>query len=84
MPIPKSTYYNNRYRQGPALIRARQPFLIKNILTGTAIFSFAIGVYVFTLKAVSQDDFDDLPMPPPPAQTATTATPAPAQQAGKR
>lgn len=42
--IPRSSYYDRNYRQAPALIRARQPYLVKNIVTGAAIFSFAIGV----------------------------------------
>lgn len=42
--IPRSSYYDKHYRQSAALIRARQPYLAKNLVTGAAIFSFAIGV----------------------------------------
>ena len=42
--LPKSNYYDKHYRQSAALIRARQPYLIKNIVPGISIFSFAIGV----------------------------------------
>ena len=42
--LPRSTYYDEHYRQTAALIRARQPYLIKNIFTGLAVFGFAIGV----------------------------------------
>jgi len=71
MPIlPRSTYYDKNYRQTAALIRARQPYLVRNILTGTTIFAFAIGVYAFTIKAVAQDDFSDVPMPDAPVQPA--------------
>lgn len=42
--VPRSSYYDKDYRQSAALIRARRPYLVKNILTGTAIFAFAIGV----------------------------------------
>lgn len=42
--IPRSSYYDKNYRQSAALIRARRPFLVRNIVTGTAIFAFAISV----------------------------------------
>jgi len=66
MPIPKSTYYDARYRQTAALIRARQPYLIKNIITGVSLFAFTIGVYSFTFYAVGQDDFSDVKVPDAP------------------
>jgi hypothetical protein len=45
MPILKrSSYYEADYRQSPALIRARRPYLVKNAITGVAIMSFAFGV----------------------------------------
>ncbi|KAI9798867.1 MAG: hypothetical protein M1833_004370 [Piccolia ochrophora] len=69
---PQSSYYDKHYRQTAALIRARQPYLIRNILTGTAIFGFAIGVYSFTIHAVKQDEFEDVPIPDAPAQPAKT------------
>ncbi|EOD50028.1 hypothetical protein BKCO1_7100012 [Neofusicoccum parvum] len=68
MAIPRSSYYDKHYRQSPALIRARQPYLVKNILTGAAIFSFAIGVYAFTIRAVAQDEFEDVKVPDKPAR----------------
>jgi cytochrome c oxidase assembly factor 3 len=86
--IPRSSYYDKHYRQSEALIRARRPFLVRNILTGVGIFSFAIGVckYVvvlmeysangdtdaFTIKAVAQDDFEDVKVPDAPLQPPKT------------
>ncbi|MCJ1297616.1 hypothetical protein MMC08_000403 [Hypocenomyce scalaris] len=70
--IPRSSYYDKHYRQTAALIRARQPFLVRNIVTGSAIFAFAIGVYAFTINAVAQDDFSDVPIPDAPAQPPHT------------
>ncbi|MCJ1351852.1 MAG: hypothetical protein MMC33_001836 [Icmadophila ericetorum] len=70
--VPRSSYYDKEYRQTAALIRARQPYLIKNIITGTAIFTFAIGVYAFTINAVAQDDFEDVEIPDAPVQSAHT------------
>ncbi|KAL1627006.1 hypothetical protein SLS54_002545 [Diplodia seriata] len=84
MAIPRSSYYDKNYRQAPALIRARQPYLVKNIVTGAAIFSFAIGVCklrhellhalplmsedAFTIRAVAQDEFEDVKVPDHPAR----------------
>ncbi|KAI9681164.1 MAG: hypothetical protein M1817_002446 [Caeruleum heppii] len=70
--IPKSSYYDEHYRQSAALIRARRPYLVKNILTGTAIFGFAIGVYAFTIHAVAQDEFEDVVVPDAPSQPPHT------------
>ncbi|OAL37423.1 hypothetical protein AYO20_03272 [Fonsecaea nubica] len=42
--LKRSSYYNSDYRSGAALIRARRPYLVKNTITGIAIFGFAIGV----------------------------------------
>ncbi|MCJ1229180.1 hypothetical protein MMC12_005845 [Toensbergia leucococca] len=70
--IPRSSYYDKNYRQTAALIRARQPYLVRNILTGSAIFAFAIGVYAFTINAVAQDDFSDVQIPDAPAQPPHT------------
>jgi len=68
--IPRSSYYDKNYRQSAALIRARRPYIVKNALTGAAIFAFAIGVYAFTIRAVSQDDFEDVKIPDAPAQSS--------------
>ncbi|KAF2805941.1 uncharacterized protein BDZ99DRAFT_524182 [Mytilinidion resinicola] len=71
MPIlPRSSYYDKNYKQSAALIRARQPFLLKNIATGAAIVTFTISVYAFTIKAVSQDEFSDVKVPDKPTEPA--------------
>ena len=44
-------------RMSPGLLRARQPFLVRNIFTGLLISSFAAGVYFYSIAAVKQDDF---------------------------
>ncbi|KAI9702061.1 MAG: hypothetical protein M1836_001405 [Candelina mexicana] len=80
-PIPRSSYYDKHYRQSPALIRARQPYLVKNALTGMAIFGFVISVYAFTIKAVAQDDFEDVAIPDAPAQPPHTPNASPVRVA---
>ena len=42
--LPKSSYYDGHYKQGKSLIRARQPFLVKNIATGLALCAFTVSV----------------------------------------
>jgi len=39
-----SSYWDSKFRQGPALIRARRPYLFKNIIYGTVITAFTIGI----------------------------------------
>ena len=40
----RSTYYDDRMRASPALLRARAPYLVKNTITGFAICSLVIGI----------------------------------------
>ncbi|PQE07077.1 Cytochrome oxidase assembly 3 mitochondrial protein [Rutstroemia sp. NJR-2017a BBW] len=67
--MPRSSYYDKNYKQSAALIRARRPYLVKNAITGAGIFAFAVGVFAFTLRAVSQDDFEDVQVPDAAVQT---------------
>ncbi|EHK16840.1 uncharacterized protein TRIVIDRAFT_162874, partial [Trichoderma virens Gv29-8] len=63
-----TTYYDRRLRQGPALVRARRPYLFKNALTGLGLFALVGGVYWYTINAVGQDDFEDVKVPDAPRQ----------------
>ncbi|TGZ80925.1 hypothetical protein EX30DRAFT_293037, partial [Ascodesmis nigricans] len=60
------TYYGSDLRQGQSLIRARRPYLFKNILTGLGIVSFTAAIYIYTIKAVAQDNFEDVKVPDAP------------------
>ncbi|KAI5789140.1 hypothetical protein EDC01DRAFT_131080 [Geopyxis carbonaria] len=62
------TYYDADLRQGQSLIRARRPYLLKNTLTGLSIFAFVASVYIYTIKAVSQDNFEDVKVPDAPIE----------------
>ncbi|KAL5121278.1 hypothetical protein ACEQ8H_000746 [Pleosporales sp. CAS-2024a] len=62
----RSTYYDDRMRASPALLRARAPYLLKNTITGFAICTLVIGVYSYTINAISQDEFDDVIVPDEP------------------
>ncbi|KAL2270960.1 hypothetical protein VTJ83DRAFT_331 [Remersonia thermophila] len=68
MALPRSTYYDARNRQTPALIRARRPYLVKNAVTGLAITGFAVAIYAYTIHAIGQDDFEDVKVPDVPAK----------------
>ncbi|KIW48409.1 uncharacterized protein PV06_00996 [Exophiala oligosperma] len=81
--LKRSSYYHPDYRTGAALNRARRPYLFKNMVTGVAIFGFAIGVFAFTLHAVGQDSFDDVIVPDAPAAKQSPKTPT-AQANGMR
>ncbi|CAE6477266.1 unnamed protein product [Rhizoctonia solani] len=55
-----ASYRPRGYGMSPALKRARQPFALKNAITGTAIAAFAVGVWAYSISAVKQDNFDDI------------------------
>ncbi|WEW58473.1 hypothetical protein PRK78_003941 [Emydomyces testavorans] len=73
MALFKSSYYDKDYRAGAALLRARRPYLVKNAVTGIALFTFCMGVYAFTINAVGQDDFSDVKVPDPPRPSTQQA-----------
>ncbi|KAI1077082.1 hypothetical protein F5B20DRAFT_583574 [Whalleya microplaca] len=68
----RSSYYDKQFRQSPALIRARRPYIFKNAVVGSFIAAFALGVYAYTISVIGQDEFDDVKVPdaPAPAQAA--------------
>ncbi|KZZ89071.1 hypothetical protein AAP_04556 [Ascosphaera apis ARSEF 7405] len=73
MALFRSTYYEKDFRAGPALLRARRPYLVKNAVTGGVLFAFCIGVYAFTIRAVGQDDFSDVVIPDKPREPSQQA-----------
>ena len=42
------------------MMRAREPYRVKNMLTGLAVGSFVVGVWLYSMSAVKQDNFDDV------------------------
>jgi len=40
----RSTYYDDRMRASPALLRTRAPYLVKNTITGAAICTLVVGI----------------------------------------
>ncbi|KAI7885205.1 hypothetical protein K492DRAFT_142118 [Lichtheimia hyalospora FSU 10163] len=51
------------YGFSPALQRTRQPFRARNMLTLLGLLTFTGGVFTYSMLAVKQDDFSDVPMP---------------------
>ncbi|CAB5335478.1 hypothetical protein RhiirA1_406803 [Rhizophagus irregularis] len=64
-----SKYQTPKLYFTPAMQRARKPFAVKNALTGLLLFGFCGAVFSYSIMAVKQDDFDDVPMPSPPSIT---------------
>ncbi|KAI8986346.1 hypothetical protein BDB01DRAFT_849406 [Pilobolus umbonatus] len=52
------------YGFSPALQRTRKPFAVRNLVTLGGLLAFVSGVYTYSLLAVKQDDFSDVPLPP--------------------
>ncbi|KKY37159.1 hypothetical protein UCDDA912_g02800 [Diaporthe ampelina] len=68
--IDHSSYYTRTNAQSTALLRARRPYLVKNAVTGLAITGVAAGIYWYTIRAVGQDEFEDVKVPEVPAHQA--------------
>ncbi|KAG5917130.1 hypothetical protein E4U61_003013 [Claviceps capensis] len=65
-PGTESSYYDRRYRQGPALVRARRPYVFKTAAMGVVLAGLSFSIYWYTLKAIGQDSFDDVKVPDEP------------------
>ncbi|SGY73489.1 BQ5605_C005g03297 [Microbotryum silenes-dioicae] len=60
----RATYHpQSGARISEGLARARRPFRTQNAITGALIFGFATAVYLYSIRAVAQDDFSDLDAP---------------------
>ncbi|GAA5848464.1 hypothetical protein JCM8547_004522 [Rhodosporidiobolus lusitaniae] len=59
----KATYHPGGYGVSEGLKRARRPFRTANFITGSLITGFALSVYLYSIRAVAQDDFSDLDQP---------------------
>ncbi|KAF2707943.1 hypothetical protein K504DRAFT_470241 [Pleomassaria siparia CBS 279.74] len=69
----QSTYYDDKMRASPALLRARAPYLLKNTITGSAICALVIGIYAYTINVISQDEFEDVIVPAQPMTRSQNA-----------
>jgi len=65
----------------PGLKRAREPFRLRNALTGLVLAGFGVGVWAYSISAVKQDDFDDVDQEARALQRVGTSTSG--EQSGK-
>ncbi|KAL9536940.1 hypothetical protein MBANPS3_012232 [Mucor bainieri] len=73
-PTREKLYSTSKgYGFSPALQRTRKPFVVRNLLTLAGLITFTGSVYAYSLLAVKQDDFSDVPMPSPEATAAALA-----------
>ncbi|KAF2859117.1 hypothetical protein K470DRAFT_282838 [Piedraia hortae CBS 480.64] len=80
--LPEASYYDARNRQGASLIRARQPYLIKNAVTGLTLAGFGLAVFMYTIRVIGQDDFSDVPIPDAPVNPPQTPNASVVKSAG--
>ncbi|KAG5356420.1 Cytochrome c oxidase assembly factor 3 [Yarrowia sp. B02] len=52
------------FQMSPALIRARRPFFVRNMLALAGLTGFVAGIYGYTMYSLRTDDFSDVPIPP--------------------
>jgi cytochrome c oxidase assembly factor 3 len=67
----QSTYYDGRFRQGAALVRARKQYLARNAVTGLGLVAVVAAIYTYTLRQVGQDNFEDVKIPDTPRTPAS-------------
>lgn len=44
----------------PGLQRAREPYRVKNAITGILLGAIGVGIWAYSISAVKQDEFDDV------------------------
>ncbi|KAI0068585.1 hypothetical protein BV25DRAFT_1910350 [Artomyces pyxidatus] len=54
------SYRPKGYVMSPGLMRAREPYRVRNAVTGVVISAFAVGAWLYSMNAVKQDNFDDV------------------------
>ena len=59
----KQTYHPGGYGTSEGLKRARLPFRTRNAIVGLTLSGFMFSVYLYSIRAVAQDDFADLQAP---------------------
>ncbi|KAJ9088417.1 hypothetical protein DSO57_1023441 [Entomophthora muscae] len=57
-----------------SLLRAREIYRYRNLLTGLSLMGFASGVFTYSMQVVKQDDFDDVPLPPTPTESPQSSS----------
>ncbi|GAA5888715.1 hypothetical protein JCM16303_003064 [Sporobolomyces ruberrimus] len=69
----KQSYHPKGYGVSEGLKRARAPFRTRNAIVGLGLSGFMFSVYLYSIRAVAQDDFADL-QPPTEEQRRNTVS----------
>ncbi|CAL9731738.1 cytochrome c oxidase assembly factor 3, mitochondrial [Monosporozyma unispora] len=64
--LEPSRYQDQRtWKMTPAMIRARKPFFVRNMIGLTFFVGLTTGIYYYTYSFLHKDnDFADVPIPP--------------------
>ncbi|KAJ1725695.1 hypothetical protein LPJ53_000174 [Coemansia erecta] len=60
-----NTYGEYQFRK--SIERGRAAYSVRNVATAVGLFGACAGIYFYSLNAVKQEDFSDIPMPPEPS-----------------
>ncbi|KAJ7591484.1 hypothetical protein C8J56DRAFT_1047688 [Mycena floridula] len=52
--------YRPNGRMSASMMRAREPYRVKNAITGVLLGVFVVGIYSYSIRAVKQENFDDV------------------------
>ncbi|KAJ2080770.1 hypothetical protein H4R24_002814 [Coemansia sp. RSA 988] len=58
----------NGYQFTSSIERGRQPYAIRNVATAFGLVGLCASVYFYSLYAVKQEDYSDVPMPAMPSE----------------
>ncbi|KAJ2829088.1 hypothetical protein GGI24_002226 [Coemansia furcata] len=61
----QALYGDYHYRE--SIERGRRSYTKRNVATALALGGLVTGIYFYSLKAVRQEDYSDIPMPPEPS-----------------
>ncbi|KAJ2162098.1 hypothetical protein GGF46_000973 [Coemansia sp. RSA 552] len=61
----KSAAYGEYHFRG-SIERGRRPYALRNMLTAAGLAGLCSGIYFYSLYAVKQEDYSDVPMPDMP------------------
>ncbi|KAJ2326219.1 hypothetical protein GGI00_004810, partial [Coemansia sp. RSA 2681] len=61
----RALYGDYHYRE--SIERGRQSYTRRNVVTALGLVGVVTGIYFYSLKAVRQEDYSDIPMPPEPS-----------------
>lgn len=61
--LPERKEYQKYGGQNPAMLRARAPYRVRNMVALALLIGICVSIYSYTIFAIGQDSFEDVPMP---------------------